>query len=734
MKKVYLLIIVVFAVAASALAKPDEGMWLPLYIKQLNMDKMKELGLKLTAEDIYSINHSSLKDAVLRLGRGFCTGELVSPQGLVFTNHHCGYDAIAELSTVENDFLTEGFWARSLEEEIPIPNMTVSRLVYMVDLTPAVDSIVKAAASEEEAENAKKEFFDKIKADSLEGTHYEAEIKSMFSGLEYYMMVYETFQDVRFVAAPPSSIGKFGGDTDNWMWPRHTGDFSILRVYVGPDGKPAPYSKDNVPYKPLKYFEISLDGLHRGDFAMIMGYPGNTQRYLSSYDIKYKQNVENPALITIFDEVLKNMKEAMDADPQTRLELASDYAGLANFYKYTKGVNEGLKRFKLIDKYLAKEKEITEWITKSPERIEKYGDIFNRYENAYKGLYEIMPSFYYSAVGLRRLSTYSLLRNIYNHYSLLLEGNKISKNDSDLMKIKESWEKLNQSGTLDREKKSFKLFAVRFLSSNDKLQESELVQYIQNNYQGKTLEDKAAAFIDELLANSIIFNEAKTQKFFNKPSKKILAKDKLLDFYKLSVDFVKNNYVTFMNATNQINELYKDYIELQREWNKDKVFYPDANSTLRLTYGTVRPYFARDAVFYNYYTTYKGILEKEIPGDEEFDVHPRLKELLLNKDFGPYAENDTLRLCFLTDNDITGGNSGSPVLNDKGQLVGIAFDGNWEAMIGDLVVDPVYNRTISVDIRYVLFVIDKFANAQNLIHELTLVSEKNKTPEEASVE
>jgi hypothetical protein len=704
-------------------AWPDEGMWLPLYIKQLNEKNMQELGMKLSAEDIYNINQSSIKDAVLRLGTGFCTGEIVSEKGLVFTNHHCGYDAIAGLSSVEEDILTHGFWAYSMDQEKPIPDMSVSRLVYMESLTAFFEELDKNYESGLKAIRAREYAKDSIMKAATEGNHYEAEIKEMYGGREFYLMVYETFTDVRFVGAPPSSIGKFGGDTDNWMWPRHTGDFSILRVYTGPDGKPADYSENNIPYKPMHVFPISLKGIEEDDFAMILGYPGTTERYLTSYDIDFKQNIEQPALIEIFGYELASMKEAMDADDAVRIELASDYASISNYYKYLKGQNLGLKRYGLIEEYRQKEMDFTQWVNKDETRKEKYGELLSDMEKQYAMYQRIHPGYYYISYGLFRLAILGHIYVFNDFYKKLAEG--ASKEEIAGIvdnKLKPECNMFFSGITMERNQELMRIFLFLTL---DKMKNAEKLSFYSQIMEQKaeSLQDKVNLYLDGLFSKSILYDQIAMDKFLEKPKASKLKKDQNFELITGLLDFYDENYsMTARSVPYQIEELLGLYLEGLREWKSDMDFYPDANSTLRMSYGTVKSYYPRNAVFYNYITTHYGILEKEDPTEEEFRVDPKLKELLLAKDFGQYGMNsDTLVVCFLTNNDITGGNSGSPVINDNGELIGIAFDGNWEAMTGDLVVDPVYNRTINVDIRYVLFVIDKFADAQNLMEELHIV-------------
>jgi len=716
MRKILFSLILITSVLFQSFSSGDEGMWLPLYIKKLNEGKMQQLGCRLTAEDIYNINKSSVKDAVLRLGEGFCTGEIVSDKGLVFTNHHCGYESIAELSSVDNDFLTNGFWAKNMKDEIPIPKLTVSRLVYMEDLTQQVKSRENTSGFNFQ------DFADSVVAKATEGTHYDAEVKDYFGETEYYLLVYETFKDIRFVGAPPSSIGKFGGDTDNWMWPRHTGDFSILRIYTGADGKPAEYNENNIPYKPIHYFPISLKGLKNNDFAMIMGYPGTTERYLSSYDIEFKMNYEQPAIIDIFSTILKEMKVVMDKNDKVRLALASDYASMANTWKYFEGQLLGLKNYNLIEKYKEKDAKIQTWINEDVARYDKYSTVLKDLEIAYNKYKKIMPGLYYMGFGVLRLDAFGYAVPFNDVKKALTEGTPVSEVLGDIQELWKEFEKMEQNLAIEMDKVLLPQLMIMFYNSLKDPSSFVIFKEISEKYKSGTPEEKIRMYCNDLYATSVIFNREKLTKFKSKPSAKALKNEMIFHLYDELIGFYRDNYMmTYMSMNMMLQNYQNAYIEMTKDYLKDKTLYPDANSTLRLTYGQVLSYRPKDAVFYKYYSTHHGILEKEDPKKEEFVVDSKLKELLINKDFGQYGVNDTLYVCFLTNNDITGGNSGSPVLNADGHLIGIAFDGNWEAMTGDLVVNPDLNRTISVDIRYVLFVIEKFAGATNLIQELKII-------------
>jgi len=714
-----MLTVLALTLCISVASFADEGMWLPLYIKQLNEKKMQEMGMKISADDIYSINNASLKDAVVSLG-GFCTAEIVSDKGLLFTNHHCAYEKIANHSTEENDYLANGFWAKSFDQEKPNPGLFVKRLVRMEDVTEIMMGGTAGIDNPMMAAQREQQLMDSLTSAAVEGTHYDADVKSYFYGNEYYLLVYETFTDVRLVGAPPSMIGKYGKDTDNWMWPRHTGDFAILRIYTGPDGKPADYSEDNIPYKPKKHFKVSLKGYQEGDFAAIMGFPGNTERYLTSADLDYKLNTEQPYLIELFETMLGNMKEKMDADRKAAIEMASGYASLSNYYKYLKGQNRGLKTYGVIAEKKEQEKEFMEWVNKDPARKEEYGSIVSDVKSAYEKLNAVVPGFYHLGYGMFRL-------DLMGHASTMMRLKSSIEQEAPEEDIDKSVENAKAvaeeyfNGYTGVQQKNFKDIMMLLYKHTTPEQRPEFFKEIEDDAKG----DKAEAvrnYIDEAMAESLILNQEELNDWFEKRKMKDLEKDNFLMMVEELIGFFRNNYiVNYQGANGLLSDAMSRYVKGLREYQPDKVFYPDANSTLRLSYGSIEPYMPRDAVFYNYYTTHHGILAKNVDGDDEFDAPEKLEKMLKEEKFGKYGVNDTLKICFLTNNDITGGNSGSPVFNGEGHIIGIAFDGNWESMTGDLLVDPKLNRTISVDIRYVLYVMDKYAGAGNLVSELDLV-------------
>jgi len=708
----------------SSSVKADEGMWIPLLINK-NIAEMQEMGLKLSAEDIYSVNHSSIKDAIIIFGRG-CTGEIVSPEGLIFTNHHCGYGSIQKVSTVEHDYLSDGFWSTSKEEEIPVEGLTAKFLVKMEDASARSLEGVTDDMSEEKRDEVIAENIKNIVAEATKDNDYDAVVKPFFGGNEYYLFVYETYTDIRLVGTPPEAIGKFGADTDNWMWPRHTGDFSIFRVYTGPDGKPADYAKENIPMKSKHYLPVNIAGVEKGDFAMIMGNPGSTERYLSSYGVDLAVNQSNMTIVDIRAEKLRIMKKGMDADKEVRLDYASKYAGTANYWKYFIGQTKGLKRLKVKEKKQQEEAEFMNWVNKSPETKAKYGETINLISDAYDKIKETNLSNWYFREAIYRGP--EILTYAYGFNKLKKELEK-KKDEQDASKIIERLKSgitdhfKNYSAGIDQ---NLLASMMRMYHENVPLdQQPTYLLEMDKKFKGDY--DKYAAYVFD---KSIFGDANKVSEFLDKPKEKTLRKDPALTA--VSAFFAKYREIaaSTKDANMELEKGHRLYIAGLREMNPDKNYYPDANFTMRLTYGTVQDYYPEDAVHFEYYTTMDGIMQKEDPNNFEFIVPAKLKELYENKDFGPYGNKcGSMNVCFLTNHDITGGNSGSPVMNAKGELIGLAFDGNWEAMSGDIAFEPELQRTINVDIRYVMFIIDKFAGAQNIIDELTIVNKRPCTPD-----
>lgn len=706
------------ALASFTKVKADEGMWLPLLLNDYNYEEMKRLGLKLTPEQVYSINNSSLKDAIVSLG-GFCTAEVVSKEGLLFTNHHCAYDAIQEHSTVEHNYLKNGFWAMKKGEELHVPGLTVTFLKRVDDVTERILKIKNGG--DPDANRLVYQEMELIKAEVTAGTGYRAEVKSMFDGNGYYMFLYETFRDVRLVGAPPSSIGKFGGDTDNWMWPRHTGDFSILRVYSDQDNEPADYSSDNKPYTPKHVLPVSLKGVKDNDFTMIMGYPGSTDRYFTSYEVSEQQKYLAPAVVKVMGERLRIMKEDMDKDEAVQINLASSYASLNNTYKYFKGNLNSLNKFDLASEKREDEIKFQNWADAEAKRKEEYGSVLGEL-----------------ATLVEEHAEPGAMGNIYN-FAAFAPG--FVNRGVGMWRVSLTWERDEESAqkivdnVLEGLDNSFKEYekptdqrifamALKFLYElpEDKRPDIFESELWSKKAKGENIDEKASEYAMYVFKKSILMDKKKMEKFLNKPKMKVLEKDPGIAYVSsIIVSYRRDVLSAAGNYGGELARLRSIYFKGMMEMNPNKQFYPDANSTMRLTYGTVGNYKSWEGKPYNTQTWGTEILAKDIPNDDEFHVPAKLKELLKAKDYGQYADNGKLPVCFLHNTDITGGNSGSPVINGNGELIGIAFDGNWESMMSDLKFQDEYVRTISVDIRYVLFIIDKYAGASNLIEELTLV-------------
>ena len=717
MKKFFLLPLLAFLfLTAGATNPPDEGMWLPMFVKDYNYATMQKLGLHLTAEQMWDINNSSLKDAIVELGNDgqhFCTGEIISENGLMLTNHHCGYASIADHSTTEHDYLKDGFWAASYEDELPNFGLTATFLIRMEDVTAKVlDGITNDTKKSERANKVSKAISE-LEQIASENGRYTVKIKDFFDGNEYYMFVYEVYRDVRLVGAPPSSIGKFGDETDNWVWPRHTGDFSMFRIYTAPDGSPAEYSENNVPMKPKYSLPISLKGIELGDYAMVWGIPGSTNRYMTSYEINHKLRCQNKPIVEACDVILPVIREQMNARDEVRINYASGYASMANTWKNQKGEYASLIELDIAGKKAIEEAKLLEWINASEERKSLYGNPLEKIEKICNDADEnVMRAFFYANFSLM------LSKTTFVPYHLRgfkpADGEKsFSKNKK--MKLLETYRKemkgldaLTEQKIIEAELKLWKSMPAEY--------QPDIYTYIDENYNGNF-----SAFAEACANNSIFCTEKNFKKYLNKPSKEALDKDPLYHYFSAIFNTIIKYQSAYMDIQNRFETPRRKYLAALMEMQKDTPMYPDANSTMRCTYGTVCAY------TYNgkpmpYFTTAEGILEKEIPGDPEFDVSPRLKQLILNKDFGAYAMSDgTLPVCFITNNDITGGNSGSPVLNGNGELIGCAFDGNIEALCSDIFFDSELQRCICVDIRYVLFVVDKFAGAHRFIEEMNIV-------------
>ena len=716
MRKLNLILLISIFMIGSAVAK--EGMWLPSLIHKLNIKTMQDMGCELSAEDIYSINHSSLKDAIVALDRGSCTAEVISKDGLLLTNHHCGFGEIQQHSSVEHDYLQDGFWARSKEEELPNPGKTATFLISVEDVTAKVLADVTDEMSESERNDKIEQVVRQLEKEAKGDSHYEVYIKDFFKGNQFFLFVTETFKDIRLVGAPPQALGKFGGDTDNWMWPRHTNDFSMFRIYCAPDGTPAEYSEDNVPYQPKSHLPISLKGVKEGDFAMVFGYPGSTNRYKTSWGIDYTMKVTNTARIKAREKKLEIIADYMATSQKAKIQYASKHARSANYYKNAIGQNEALTKLGIIAQKQELEKRFTNWVNANADRKAKYGEALPLIEESYENV-EPEKAMQFAAEALLRGPEIFMFAYRANQLANLLEKPEENKDKIEAFagRLTESLDAFYKDYDAATDEKIVAALMKIYAENVSSKYYPSFYSEILNKYKGDY-----AKYTEKMFKKSIFDNQEELTAFLKDPSLKTLKKDMV---YQAAVDIFDMYRATSMSLRAGDEKLLKGrrlFVAGLMEMQPDKKFYPDANSTMRLTYGTVMPYDPRDGVTYKYYTTTDGYLEKEIPGDYEFDVPKRMKELLLDEDFGKYADKDgKLHTCFITDNDITGGNSGSPVINGKGELIGIAFDGNWEAMSGDLDFEENLQRCINVDIRFVLWVVDTYAGAQNLIDEMTII-------------
>ena len=696
--------------------KADEGMWLLPLIQELNIEKMQQMGCELSAEEIYSVNNTSLKDAIVIFGRG-CTGEVISDKGLVLTNHHCGRGSIQQHSSPEHDYLKDGFWAMDMEEEIPTPGLKVTFLVRIEDVTEKINSVFIDNMTEIERQDAAKIKGGNLAYEAIIGTHYSAKIKNFFGGNKYYMLVYETFTDIRMVGAPPSSIGRFGADTDNWMWPRHTGDFSFFRIYADKDNKPADYSPDNVPYKPKHHLPVSLKGVEKDDFAMILGYPDGTDRYMTSMEVDELIKITNANKIYIRGIRQEILLEDMLANDTIRIKYTDKYAGSANYWKNSIGMNKALKKLKIIEKKRTNETKFSLWVNENPNRNEKYGEALSLINNAVTSRREYLHARQY--IKETMLKSMEIIDVAYDAKDLYdaLESKNTAELESVITEFKGIAEKFYKNYNAPTDQKVVPVMLKIFTENVDKKFFPEIYNTIESNYNNNYKQ-----FVDKMFESSIFTDKNKLFEFLENPSKEILEKDLAYiaaKYINEKYDELEENLVPINSDFDKGHRLYVGGI---LKMNEEKAIYPDANFTMRLTYGTVLDYYPMDAVHYNYITTLKGIMEKEDPDNWEFVVPEKLKELYNKKDYGQYAlKNGEMPVAFLSTNDITGGNSGSPVINAKGELIGTAFDSNWEAMSGDIVFEPELQRCINVDIRYTLFIIDKFAGAKRLIDEMTIV-------------
>ena len=699
--------------------RADEGMWLLYLLGDKVYQDMVKRGLKLTKEQLYSLNKASLKDAIIIFGGG-CTGEIVSAEGLIFTNHHCGYNAIASASSVEKNYLRDGFWAKSKSEEIPSSGLSVQFLIRIDDVTKEIQDVVGTLTGAERQAKLQM-LLPELAKKKTEGTGYEGRVVPMFAGNQFLLFIYERFTDIRLVGAPPESIGKFGGDTDNWEWPRHTGDFSVFRVYANAQGKPAQYAADNVPLKPKYFLPVSTKGFRDGDFAMIFGYPGGTQRYETSMGVKLKTDIDNPTLVGLRDVRLKLMFEEMKKDPAVKLKLASTYASIANYWKFFDGESKQLLKFKTYEEKQASEQKFMAWAKGKPE----YEDLFTRWEKNFSDWRPYSEHRVYMNEGI--------LASPLIAYASSLQGleralTRKGATADEVAKAIASAERTRR-GFLDAENlpsdQNILAATTRMYYQNvDATQQPRnYFEWLKNQFGDLNQTSTYDKFSSHVFSNTMIINDAKWSAFAAKPDSASLQNDLA---YKHAVTFFRN-YTTkyaplFQTFTSQNAEYNRLYLKGLMEMEPNKTRYPDANFTMRLSHGQVKSYKPRDAVFYDYVCTLSGVMQKYKPGDYEFDLPQNLIDAYNRKDFGQYVDPvyKDIVVAFITTNDITGGNSGSPVINGKGELIGLAFDGNYEALSHKIAFDKDLNQTICVDVRYVLWCMDKLGGATNLIKELSL--------------
>ncbi len=717
MKKLLSIITALTLFAGSAMA--DEGMWLLPLLEKMNGKAMQELGCELTPKQIYDINNTSLKDAIVQFGGG-CTGEIISAEGLLVTNHHCGYGSIQKLSSVEHDYLANGYWAMNRAEELPCEGLSVTFLESMTDVTAILKKAEEKARKQykkaddleakvaEAVTAARKELEEKANKNN---PHCSAHIQSFYNSNVYYLIVYKTYKDVRFVGAPPSSIGKFGADTDNWMWPRHTCDFSMFRVYADKDNNPAEYSEDNVPLKAKNHLKISLAGVNEGDYTMIMGYPGSTVRFQTSPELKFmiEQNDIRIAARTVRQDV---MLEDMLADPKIKIQYASKYSGSTNGWKKWQGMKLAFDKLDIIGRAEKDEADFNKWVNENKKRYEKYGNATQALANGVEAGREANKAFTKASETISRIEL--------TGFAMVLD--RIAKTEANRGK--------NESEALMTAYERLVGQYGDYSVNTDRKIAKALIKHYRDiaapaNYPKNIGEDFATmdidAFVDNLFDNSVFTSAEKLKAAIEENGAKVYE-DPAIKFGKAIFEEMMKSQQLARASAADLADARQLYTEGLLEWKEGEPSYPDANFTMRLTYGTVKGYSPKDAVVYKHYTTIEGVMEKEDPDNWEFVVPAKLKELWAAKDYGQYAdENGNMVTCFLSNNDITGGNSGSPVLNSRGELIGLAFDGNWESMSSDVMFEPELQRCINVDIRYVLFIVDKFGGAGYLLDEMEIV-------------
>jgi len=693
-----------------------EGMWIPTLLNKYNIEEMKQMGFKLTAEDIYSVNQASMKDAVVLFGSG-CTGELISNDGLLITNHHCGFDAIQNHSSLEHDYLTNGFWAKTRQEELSNPELSVRFLNRMEDVSNQILSGTDGKPNDSVAviisRNTKQ-----IVSKASEKGKFEASVQPLFYGNQYFLYVYEVYTDVRLVGAPPSAIGKFGGDTDNWMWPRHTGDFSYFRIYANKDNQPAKYSPDNIPYKPKMFFKISIKGIQPNDFTLVFGYPGKTQEYLPSQAIRQIMEQGDPDKIKIRDMKLGLLAADMNKDPGVRIKYAAKYANTSNSWKKWQGEVKGLKRLNAIETKVQFEKEFASWAQSSPQRKTKYGEVFTSLEKLYEQLAPYTKSNdYYGEIIQRGTDIFSIIsffESIESRWSKMSPTARQKAQESIQPKLDDYFNEYNQS----TDEKVFAVLLRLYATDVDPT-------FLPEDFKAMMSKISQEELISKVYRKSIFIDQAKQSEItsnLNDTKLKKFSQDRVFQIFRtLKKQFESKVEPFYTSIQKQIDTNMKLYMSGIMEMNQGKSLWPDANKTLRVAYGKVEGYEPMDGVTYNYYTTLEGIIQKDNPTIYDYNVPQKLRDLYLKKDYGRYGKDGQMNVCFLASNHTTGGNSGSPVIDANGNLIGVNFDRGWEGTMSDLMFDPERCRNIILDIRYALFITDKLAGAGYLIDEMQLV-------------
>ncbi len=690
------------------------GMWIPSLLEGINELEMQQLGSKMTAKDIYDVNNSSLKDAIVHFDGG-CTAEIISPNGLLLTNHHCGYGAIQSHSSVESDYLKDGFWAMNYEQELPNPSMSVTFIKRIDDVTSNVFLGVTDAMDEASKMKLINQNIEKVTKAAQKEAWQKANVKSFYDGNQYILFITEEFNDIRLVGAPPTAIGKFGADTDNWVWPRHTGDFSMFRIYADANNLPADFSKENVPYKPNHYLPVSLDGVEEGDFTLVFGFPGRTNEYLPAVGVDQIVNVLNPAKIEVRENALKIVDSYMRKDPAIKIQYAAKFASTANYWKKWIGENQGIKKSNAIEKKRILEQEFTKIVNKKD--LVGYKTILSDFEKLYKEIESVsLARDYWIEIAYRNVELLNVTFRAFQIEQAYLKGGEKGFEDAR-ESVLGRFEGMYKNYSAEVDKPVFENLVSLYAEKVPK-------EYLPENMIGVDF----TALTNEIFSNSKLLTYEGAKNLLAGSAEEAIKKlneDKAYAFGKeLHTIFYTKMEPKFQELNLQLVAVQKQYMKGLMEVFPNKRFFPDANSTLRVTYGQVRGYEPKDGVYYNTTTYLDGVMEKYVPGDYEFDVPQKLQDLYRSKDYGQYAENGKMPVCFIGTNHTTGGNSGSPAIDAHGNLIGLNFDRVWEGTMSDMNYDPDICRNIMVDIRYVLFIIDKYAGAQNLIDEMTLVHPK----------